>query len=266
MNSKEKFSERFGFEEIKTSEIKIRHDVPFELRRALPLIVKEFGLSPKPFRKLICEALLISPDPSNWSEYPNIENEVIEHLENCEWYEIYDIIEKVYDYLYKRNYEQAAKYEEKINKYFYKQGIGWKLSNGFLEMRGPETFEHAVKNAVETLEEKDIKTARKEIEEALHDISKRPKPDITGAIQHSMAALECVAREITDSSDTLGSIIKKNRHLFPAPLDNTVEKLWGFASEYGRHLTDGREPSFEDAELIVSLCASLSNYLTKKFK
>ena len=35
-----------------------------------------------------------------------------------------------------------------------------------------------------------------EIHEALKDISRRPTPDRTGAIQHSIAAMECTAREV----------------------------------------------------------------------
>lgn len=99
----------------------------------------------------------------------------------------------------------------------------------------------------------------------MQDLSKRPTPDLTGAIQHSMAALECVAREVARSIDTLGSLIRRNRSLFPVPLDNAVEELWGFASEYGRHLREHRELDLRDVELVVSLCSILSSHLVKKF-
>jgi hypothetical protein len=78
-------------------------------------------------------------------------------------------------------------------------------------------------------------------------------------------ALECVAREVCgDKKATLGEILKRYDGLIPKPLDKGIEKAWGFASEMGRHLQEGREPTFEEAELLVSLCASLSVYLLRK--
>lgn len=39
---------------------------------------------------------------------------------------------------------------------------------------------------------------------------------------------------------------------------------WGYASEHGRHLREGHNPSFHEAELLVGLSASLSNYIIQK--
>ena len=81
-----------------------------------------------------------------------------------------------------------------------------------------------------------------------------------------MAALECAAREICgDKKSTLGEILKRCKPLIPKPLDKSIAKAWVFASEMGRHLREGRDPTFEEAELIVGLCASLSVYLMKKY-
>ncbi|CAG0941078.1 hypothetical protein BROC_01266 [Candidatus Brocadiaceae bacterium] len=77
--------------------------------------------------------------------------------------------------------------------------------------------------------------------------------------------MECVAREITgDKKLTLGELIKKNREIVPAPLDTVIEKMWGFSSEQGRHLQEGKEPAFEEVELLVGLSASISTYLARK--
>jgi len=43
-----------------------------------------------------------------------------------------------------------------------------------------------------------------------------------------------------------------------------VSKLWGFASENARHVSEGREPSFAEAELLVSVVAAAATYLAKK--
>ncbi|OJA64484.1 hypothetical protein BGV68_01360 [Burkholderia ubonensis] len=78
-----------------------------------------------------------------------------------------------------------------------------------------------------------------------------------------MASLECIAREVAGSTATLGDVIKAHRDLMPRPLDVAVEKIWGFTSERGRHLIEGREPTAEEAELIVGLAATIGAYLAK---
>lgn len=110
-----------------------------------------------------------------------------------------------------------------------------------------------------------MQTAKSEIREALLDLSRRPQHDITGAIQHSLACLECVCREVSgDKKATLGELIKRNPGIIPKPLDIAIEKLWGYSSEKGRHLREGLSPEFLEAELIVEISAAISVYLGKK--
>ena len=109
-------------------------------------------------------------------------------------------------------------------------------------------------------------TSQNEIKEAITDLSMRPKPDITGAIQHALAALECVCREITGDNATPGTLIINHSGIIPRPLDDAIRKIWGFSSERGRHLKEEGEPSYEEAELVVHLTASLCLYLMSKFK
>ncbi|MBC8726344.1 hypothetical protein F6X37_33915 [Paraburkholderia sp. 31.1] len=68
---------------------------------------------------------------------------------------------------------------------------------------------------------------------------------------------------VTGSTATLGDVIKAHRDLLPRPLDVAVDKIWGFTSERGRHLIEGREPSAEEAELVVGLASSIGAYLAK---
>ncbi len=108
-------------------------------------------------------------------------------------------------------------------------------------------------------------TAQNELHSALRDISRRPDPDLTGAVQHALAALECVARDVCgDPKATLGGILERHPGLLPGPLDAAVEKIWGYASEMGRHVREGREPQRAEVELLVELAAAVSTYLVKK--
>ena len=103
--------------------------------------------------------------------------------------------------------------------------------------------------------------------EALQDLSRRPKPDLSGAIHHAVGTLECVARDVTgDSKATLGEILKWHPDLLPKPLDKALALVWGYASEKARHLREGNEPGREETELIVGLAATTVEYLTKKLK
>ena len=105
-------------------------------------------------------------------------------------------------------------------------------------------------------------TAANEIHEALRDISRRPVPDRTGAIQHAIAALECTARDITgEPNATLGALVPKLD--LPSPLDTAVNKLWGFASDRARHLREGKSADGAEAELVVSIACAVCTFLAK---
>ncbi|VEN72763.1 conserved hypothetical protein [Candidatus Desulfarcum epimagneticum] len=259
---KDSFSRRHGFHP-EEKEIKIRNDASRSMRGVIVDIAYDKGFSPKTLRPVVCRALRKRPDINNaWSEYPNIDEEIRNLLDECEWYKIYDVIEEIYK---SASSAQAPDFETEINSYFREEGIGWQLISGKIEVRGEEGFELGSKRAQESLKQSGLQTASKEIHEAILDMSRRPSPDITGTIQHSMAALECVMREISGNPRaTLGEIIKRYQDVIPKPLDQSIKKAWGFTSEMGRHLREGRIPSFEEAELILGLCASLSTYLVKK--
>jgi hypothetical protein len=253
------FSRRHGY--LPTDvEISIREDAPLELRGVVVDVAYEAGLGPRDVRAIVCRLLRRREDPNNWSPFPNVDGEVRDHLNNCEWYEVYDVIEALASKV-----AEPTKFEDEINEYFRRRGIGWQLNEGRVQIRGAEAFELTVTSARKALTQDDRRTAAQEIHEAVQDLSRRPTPDITGGIQHALAALECVARDVAgDHRATLGAIVKKHPGLIPPPLDAAVEKLWGFASEQGRHLREGREPAREEAELAVHVAAAVAAYLSRK--
>jgi hypothetical protein len=255
-----KFSKRVGIE-IPEAPIVTRNDATAGLREFIPQLFYQLGYKPSYLRKVICQTLLVAPDTNNFSE-PNIEYEVTYLITQCAWYKVYDIMETIWKKIDVQNREE---YQEEVNDYFRQNGIGWKMEEGIIETRGDELFETSIKNVGIALEASNLNTAKNEMSEAMTDLSRRPQPDITGAVQHSVACLECVSRELTgDKKSTLGDIIKKNPGIVPAPLDKAIEKIWGYTSEQRRHLREGQTPSFEEAELVVELTAAISIYLAKK--
>lgn len=256
------FSKRYGLYSIKEKEITIREDATEGLRGFIKMAFYDLGKKPSDLRKITTRILKISPDKNNWSEYPNIDYEVSEHLDNCEWYLVYDIIEAM---IQKLQQAEKERFTVEINDYFISNGIGWKIVGEQIETRGDEVFETAIQTVVSVLETAKLPTARSEIKEAISDLSRRPTPDITGAIQHSLACLECVTREITgDKKSTLGDLMKKSTNVIPAPLDQAVTKIWGFTSEQGRHLQEGKIPEYLEAELVVEVTSAIVTYLGKK--
>lgn len=262
MNKKQTFSKRNGHFSIKEKEITIREDAPEGLRGFVRMVFYDLNKNPSDLRDITSRVLKIAPDSNNWSEFPNIDYEVSEHLDNCEWYLVYDIIEII---IQKLNGAEKETFISEINEYFITNGIGWKIVNEEIETRGDEVFETAVNTVVKVLDSAKLQTAKTEIREALNDLSRRPSPDITGAIQHSLACLECVAREATgDKKATLGELMKKHPGVIPSPLDQAVTKIWGFTSEQGRHLREGEAPEYLEAELVVEVTSAISTYLGKK--
>ncbi len=243
--------------------ITIREAAPNELQEFIIQTAYHFGISPEPLRRLVCRILRKSPDGGNWSEFPNIDMEIHQLLEECEWFYIYDIIEELFDSL---EIDQSNQFKEDINGFFRSNGIGWQLDNGEIKFRGDDKFEEIKSNAVEILCVKGKETSKHEIKEAINNLSKKPEADITGAIQHSLAGLECVVREVTGNTKaTLGKLINDHPDIVPKPLDIVISKLWGYTSNMGRHIEEGNPPNFDEAELAVSVSASLISYLAKKY-
>ena len=260
--------------------ITIREEAPEGLRTTILNTAKKLGLGAKRLRPIICQALNARPDPFNWTEYPNIWEEVQRLMYECDWFRVYDIIEDVYAILDKDRepvvafadfddedevHAAADCFADAINAYFLETGVGWQLVEGQIVTRGTKAFESVVRTTATALDTTGRPTASKHLDEALRDLSRRPKGDLEGAIHHAMGALEAVARDVTgNSKPTLGDVIKRNPDLFPKPLDEVVSKLWGYSSNYGRHVAEGREPSREDAEFVVGTAAVMANYLIRE--
>lgn len=260
--SADQFSRRHGFAII-AADITIRDTAPNHVRDALLIIAQEeLSLDPDTVRTALCAVLRRVPDRDNWSAY-YVWLECRRLMYGAPWYRVYDFVELLDDSLASsQDPDLADHWAASVNEYFVEAGVGWRLIDGQLESRGQEAFETAVDTARRALNDAGLATARQEIHEALHDLSRRPEPDLTGAVQHAMAGLECTAREATgDVRSTLGEILNRYRDVVPRPLDESLSRMWGYASEMARHIREGRTPSRAEAELVVTVAAAVCNYL-----
>jgi hypothetical protein len=154
-----------------------------------------------------------------------------------------------------------------VNDLFIEEGIGWQLENGQVISRGDGEFEKNLKEAAAALGASGRPTALSHLHEARLSISRRPKPNVAGAIYHAMGSLEAVAREVSGlNKATLGDILKKHPDLAPKPLDNALSQMWGYASNIARHVEEGKEASREEAELLVGVAAAMVTYLCARAK
>jgi hypothetical protein len=254
------FSRRHGLNRP-DADITVRYEAPDDLRHAVVALAYQCGLKPTDLRRVLCSMLYRVPNRSNWSEFPNVDGEVRDLISDCEWFEIYDLIE-----LLAQSCEgHGVDFAGETNRMFRVMGVGWQLVGTSLEVRGSEAFELAVKEGQRELLQRGNHTAASELHEAILDLSRRPNPEVSGAIQHAMAALECVARDVCESKDTLGDVLRKNPSLFPKPVDQILDKAWGYTSNFGRHLMEGSPPAFDEAELVVGLSGVLARYLSRRF-
>jgi hypothetical protein len=266
------FSIRYGYDNTDAElEITIREELPLPVRDTVISIMTQLGVTD--------DALFnIASRIGNKSWMPSVSRQsgvparlqLKRLVSEWDWYLVYDFVEEFYAGM--ENWETLGDsprpeevFADKINGYFRHAGVGWQLQDGKITSRGSEAFEVAVHRALPALEDGNHQTARKEIHEALADLSRRPHADLTGAIHHAMGALECIARTATgDSTRTLGQIVPRHPNLIPKPLDGAIEKAWAYASERARHIREGNDPTRDEAELIVGIAATVATYLSKK--
>ena len=221
-------------------------------------------------RDVVSHTARYIPNPANQT-VAEIWNEVQSGVRTCEWFLVYDLIEEIYRALQWSNDRQDA-FVTEMNEFFREHNIGWQLRAipvaGIhllapeIVIRGSEAFEIPVSAAMQALETSRRSAAQTELREALQDLSRRPVPDLTGAVHHAMAALECVAADVCgETGETLGQIVKRHPDRFPAPLGDAVSKMYGFASDRARHVKEGKALLQKEAEFIVAIAAALTTFL-----
>jgi hypothetical protein len=261
MSRKGTFADRFNLRT--SSPIIIREDAPEAVRHGIFLLISSTGLKGFQLRRALYKALREKVPVSVKDDHLLIE-EVEAALGSCRWYEVYAVVEEVHHLLASRSRPDAEQFAHLVNALLKEKGVGWELRDGKLEYRGDLTLHQALDIAQELLDGSKRTTALTELQEALRDIRRLPVPEVTGAVQHSIAALECLARDLVgDQNLTLGKLVKKYGSLMPTALANVVDKAYGFSSDEARHLREGKQIDFAEAELIVGLSASVITYLIR---
>jgi hypothetical protein len=274
------FSQRQGY--VRPRKVEFRESLPTSLRLPILNILKDclgaeflmerisaildpYGINSLPQYK---ESLLVSKDEDS-PRHVALKRVLL----GCEWFQVHDILEDIFDQLRFYEDELAAPDEEhrafplqqKINEYFAYAGIGWQMVNGQIIARLDEADEIAIQESQSELLDGGRPTAAQRLHSAVRALSERPKPDTAGAVSHAISAIECVLGDITGNpSLTLGKQLDTKQ--FPAQLHGALKKsldgIYGFASDAGaRHGKEGIEPNVEEARFIVTTCAAACSLL-----
>ena len=97
-----------------------------------------------------------------------------------------------------------------ITGFFELAGIGWKMNGGRIVSRFDPTFEDSVRDAGEALKTAGRTVAATQLREAMAALSRRPEPNLSGAVFHAMAAFEALARDVTNMPDARMAISSRS--------------------------------------------------------
>jgi hypothetical protein len=231
---------------------------------ALPLTLE--GIYAKGTRDALCRGLKKIPDVRHKWGADEIKGEVYELVEDAEWYQVYDGAEAIADEILRRQMvNEYALYEEELNRTLEECSVGWRMVNARFEVRGDEAVQAIQDRSLTQISESGLGVATSEMKEAIADLSKRPEPDLSGAVHHALASLESIARHCTgDPKSTLGEILKKYPGLLSDPLKSAAEKLWGYSSNEARHGKEDRNLDPVEVELVVGIAITIANFLLRK--
>ena len=248
--------------------ISVREDAPPGFRYSIIGLAEECDLGGAKFAVNMVRRGLGEPPSNDWSP-DNQRQDAQALIEQCDWWRVYDIAEMIYSALKAKNpvLTPHEQFENGINDYCAMHGIGWKMSQGRFQVRGELAEDTFNQHVVEELVQSGKHTTANELKEAFKDLSKRPKPDVTGAVQHVGAAIERLSRELCgDPSLTLGDLMKRYPDLFPGAFRKLAEAIWGITSNKGRHLSEGDAPTINEAMLLVGVVSSLCSYILHEAK
>ena len=240
----------------------IYDDAPGELRYGLREVLDDLGYkAPSDQRAVLCKALRIIPDKYNWSEYPNIETEVLDLIATEPWFKFFDAMERVPKSLPDA---KVPTYHEKMNALFAEEQIGYRFESGAIVRRGTEEFHTVVRVARTALGDERFAEPRRQFELGCDFRNRRPA-DWANAIKEAVNSVEGVLQVIyCRPGVSMTTIIKED---LPAELPGGIKKLFrslysqGSGTVGARHASiGGNEPTGTRAELALHVAASLHEF------
>ncbi|MCV9938633.1 hypothetical protein OIU35_19985 [Boseaceae bacterium BT-24-1] len=190
----------------------------------------------------------------------------------AKWFQLYDLIEFMYENGYSDEYDQDAKIERfsgLVNQFLEQEKSAFRLVAGHVtELTGDSEINEIEEAAASKGKFSGVSL---HIKSAVGLYSDRKNPDYRNSVKEAICAVEAAARTICqDDKATLGAAVKaidKSHTMHPA-LKEGLLKIYGYSSDEGgiRHaLTDQSKVDHADAKFMIVSCSAFCNFLIEKY-
>lgn len=190
MSEPDSFSGRVGLRSIAI----VHDDAPIGFRHAVVGAMKTEIISSETIIGVVQRGTTL-PRPSGHDSNMAL----MAMIEKCEWWRVYDVAEAGHAAIHAEPYfgpRKAKAYERTINEACRANSLGWRMEAGIFAVVASTAQHDSAARAIEDLDAAELKTSASELREAHRDLSRLPRPDISGGMQHAGAAIECLARHI----------------------------------------------------------------------
>lgn len=187
--------------------------------------------------------------------------EIRQHIEECEWYEVYDLVEFLSDF-------ESEKFDNLVNEVLKEEMSGYRLISGRIVQITNEEEIAAIEQALSLSDA--LKPVREHLNQSLALLADRKMPDYRNSIKESISAVESLSKIISKQPKaTLGPALNvvEKKTKFHSDLKEAFQKLYGYTSDAQgiRHaLMDEPTLDFEDAKFMLVSCSAFVNYLVVK--
>lgn len=210
-------------------------------------------------RESICHALRRRPDPSNWSEFPNVHDEVESIVYNSAWDEFYTICEALNDAC-----NVVRLYEDQLNSLLEEEASPWRVTDGEIGPAFPEEVEQVLQEASGAAQRMERPGAAVHLDKARRYLSPT-SGDKENAVKEAVSALEAAvkAKSGLDDFDDGLKLLKQQRLLVGA-WPSAVQALYQYASQEDQVRHGSPQVSdltYEEARDLVGLAAVLMQHI-----
>lgn len=192
------------------------------------------------------------------------------HIMQDEWYDVYDLMEFIANYLKNVSvcYTGMSRYDfiHFCNVVLERENSAYRVVEGkFVEI----IDENEISEVEEAIEQAPYPAIKTHLNSALEKLADKKKPDYRNSIKESISAVEATARKITGEStlDTAFKKLSKDQVKIPKVLQDGMEKIYHFTNGTDgiRHaLMDEEKLGFAEAKYMLVSCSAFVNYLTAK--
>jgi hypothetical protein len=214
------------------------------------------------------------PDIHNIYQAFDAVEEIKKLIYQCKWYEFYDICELAYQVLAEirpSRRGQLDEFESKVNGIFAMDLLPWCLNDGLITPARPAEITEIIEQAKSLLSDPRFLGPDEQFRKANQHMAKRPEPDTENCVKDAVGALEGIARIVTNQhTRTLGQILNREpmKSMVPSLLLAAIEKVYAYRGDEPGVAHGQTGPStigIEEADWVLSMCATSMVYLAKRF-